>query len=78
MEEDDEELIQDIQIWLESADESLDVFKRHKFLFQQIGYRGTISRTCCENVMRKINPTHEVWKRQRHVNHSGAVKHSRR
>ncbi|XP_043476943.1 speedy protein A-like [Leptopilina heterotoma] len=78
MEEDDEELLQDIENWLESADETLNIFQKHKFFFQQIEYRGAISRSCCENVMRKINPNHEIWKRQRHVNHSGAVRDSKR
>lgn len=78
MEEDDDDVLQDVQLWLETEDENLDIFCLQKYLFRQIGYRGTISRTCCETVMRKINPNHEIWKRHRHINHSGAVSQSKR
>lgn len=72
MEEDEGEfLVMELEDWLDC---SLAELKQLRYdLFRRIDYRGAVSRSCCEVVMRYANPEHKIWQRRRHVYHSGIV-----
>ncbi|XP_033226914.1 speedy protein A-like isoform X2 [Belonocnema kinseyi] len=73
MEEDDDNLHSQLQRWLNANDATSYILDERNRVFQRIGYRGSISRKCCESIIRRINPNHSVWRRLRHTNHSGAI-----
>lgn len=72
MEEDEGEfLLTDLEYWLDCGFAELKQ-TRNK-LFRRVEYRGAVSRACCDIVMRFAKPEHKIWKRQRHVYHSGIL-----
>ncbi|XP_015511595.1 speedy protein A-like isoform X1 [Neodiprion pinetum] len=60
-----------------SCSPSLFFTQKDKF-WERMHHRGAVSRLCCDKVMQMIRPFHKVWSRRRHVNHSGASRHSNR
>ena len=73
MEEEDDDIREDLKIWYDLNKEIPNILDERIKFFQRIEYRASVSRRCCESIMRQINPNHIIWKRKRHVNHSGAI-----
>ncbi|XP_012275776.1 speedy protein A-like [Orussus abietinus] len=78
MEEDEENYRLELRQWASRISdcwdsESIYFIKMRDRLFHRMKYRGVVSRFCCQTVMRLAKPSHKVWQRWRHANHSGAA-----
>jgi len=76
VEEDEEELKYEMFPWVLGErwrDKYVAFLRMRDSFLRRIGYKAIVSRKCCDEIM-AIEPSNEVWRRERPLHHAGAIR----